>query len=41
MWTAWGLTMAGFIIIFIDVGGWVSETVQENLHPLIGCITTG
>ncbi|XP_045030123.1 putative ferric-chelate reductase 1 homolog [Daphnia magna] len=37
---AWTLTVAGFIIIFIDVGGWVSESVSENPHPLIGCITT-
>ena len=38
---AWTLTVAGFIIIFVDVGGWVSESVSENPHPLIGCITTG
>nr|CAH0100345.1 unnamed protein product [Daphnia galeata] len=37
---AWTLTVAGFIIIFVDVGGWVSESVSENPHPLIGCITT-
>lgn len=41
MGIAWLLTMAGFIIIFVDVGGWVPETVSENPHPLIGCITTG
>lgn len=38
---AWCLTVVGFIIIFVDVGGWVSESVSENPHPLIGCITTG
>lgn len=37
---AWCLTVVGFIIIFVDVGGWVSESVSENPHPLIGCITT-
>ncbi|KAI9554364.1 hypothetical protein GHT06_019636 [Daphnia sinensis] len=37
---AWTLTVIGFIIIFIDVDGWVSEPVSENPHPLIGCITT-
>ncbi|KAI9554365.1 hypothetical protein GHT06_019637 [Daphnia sinensis] len=37
---AWTLTVAGFIIIFVDVGGWVSESIAENPHPLIGCITT-
>ncbi|XP_046651670.1 putative ferric-chelate reductase 1 homolog [Daphnia pulicaria] len=37
---AWTLTVIGFIIIFIDVDGWVSESVSENPHPLIGCITT-
>ncbi|XP_057375535.1 putative ferric-chelate reductase 1 homolog [Daphnia carinata] len=36
----WTLTVAGFIIIFVDVGGWVSESISENPHPLIGCITT-
>ncbi|XP_046651683.1 putative ferric-chelate reductase 1 homolog [Daphnia pulicaria] len=36
----WTLTVIGFIIIFIDVDGWVSESVSENPHPLIGCITT-
>lgn len=38
---SWVLTIVGFILIFVDVGGWVSETVSENPHPLIGCITTG
>ncbi|XP_046453170.1 putative ferric-chelate reductase 1 homolog [Daphnia pulex] len=37
---AWTLTVIGFIIIFVDVDGWVSESVSENPHPLIGCITT-
>lgn len=36
----WTLTVIGFIIIFVDVGGWVSEPISENPHPLIGCITT-
>lgn len=38
---AWTLTVAGFIIIFVEVDGWVSESISENPHPLIGCITTG
>lgn len=38
---AWTLTVAAFIIIFVDVDGWVSESISENPHPLIGCITTG
>lgn len=37
----WILTMIAFIIIFIDVDGWVPETVSQNPHPLLGCITTG
>ncbi|EFX80339.1 hypothetical protein DAPPUDRAFT_224638 [Daphnia pulex] len=36
----WTLTVIAFIIIFVDVDGWVSESVSENPHPLIGCITT-
>ncbi len=41
MCLAWVLTVAAFIIIFIDVGGWVSEPVSEMPHALIGTITTG
>lgn len=41
MCLTWILTIIGFILIFIDVGGWVSDSVSENPHPIIGCITTG
>lgn len=41
MAVTWTLTVAAFIIIFIDVDGWVSESVSEMPHPLIGTITTG
>ena len=38
---AWTLTVSGFIVIFVDIGGWVPDSISENPHPLIGCITTG
>lgn len=36
MVTVWALTMAGFVIIFIDTKGWAGN----NPHPIIGSITT-
>ncbi|XP_059484956.1 putative ferric-chelate reductase 1 homolog [Neocloeon triangulifer] len=35
---AWCLTLAGFVIIFIEIGGWSSA---DNPHAILGCITTG
>jgi len=34
----WTLTCAGFIIIFVEIGGWYSAT--ENPHAVLGTITT-
>ncbi|XP_065343218.1 putative ferric-chelate reductase 1 homolog [Cloeon dipterum] len=34
----WCLTVAGFVIIFIEIGGWSSA---DNPHAILGCITTG
>lgn len=38
---SWTLTVTAFILIFVDIGGWVNDPISENPHPLIGCITTG
>jgi len=35
------LTCAGFIIIFIDLEGWVPLSIAQEPHALIGTITTG
>lgn len=35
----WLLTCAGFIIIFVEVGGWYGET--SNPHGVLGVVTTG
>lgn len=37
MIATWGLTIAGFIIIFVQVDGWSSE---DNPHAIMGTITT-
>lgn len=37
----WSLTVAGFIIIFVEIGGWTSVETSKNPHALIGCVTTG
>jgi len=37
----WLLTCTGFVVIFIDLRGWVSLSIAQEPHPLIGCITTG
>lgn len=37
MATAWTLTCAAFIIIFVQIQGWYGET--SNPHGIIGCIT--
>lgn len=33
----WALTMAGFIIIFVELGGWSAE---DNPHAILGTIST-
>lgn len=33
----WSLTMAGFIIIFVEIGGWSGE---QNPHAILGTVTT-
>lgn len=33
----WSLTIAAFVIIFVELGGWSSE---ENPHAILGTITT-
>ena len=38
---SWTLTVTAFILIFVDIGGWVNDPISENPHPLICCITTG
>ena len=35
----WTLTVAGFVIIFVQIQDWYSET--SNPHAIIGCVTTG
>ena len=35
------LTCAGFVLIFVDLKGWVPVSVAEEPHALIGTITTG
>ncbi|XP_055859170.1 putative ferric-chelate reductase 1 homolog isoform X2 [Episyrphus balteatus] len=37
MVTTWGLTMAGFVIIFVEIGGW---SAARNPHAILGVITT-
>lgn len=42
MVTTWLLTMAGFIIIFVELGlQWTKIPIEENPHAVLGCITTG
>ncbi|CAH1392643.1 unnamed protein product [Nezara viridula] len=38
MLVTWCLTLAGFVIIFVELGGWVGPNSQS--HALMGCITT-
>lgn len=33
----WALTIAGFVIIFVEIGGWSAE---DNPHAILGTITT-
>lgn len=33
----WALTVAGFIIIFVEIGGWSGE---QNPHAILGTVTT-
>ena len=38
----WLLTMAGFVLIFAELGWkWTAIPISENPHPLLGCVTTG
>ncbi|KAK6642360.1 hypothetical protein RUM43_003861 [Polyplax serrata] len=39
MVSTWCLTISAFVMIFVQVGGWYSET--SNPHGILGCITTG
>ena len=41
MMTTWGLTIAGVILIFMELRGWTKIPITENPHALLGCITTG
>ena len=40
MGTTWVLTICGFVIIFVDRGGWTSVPTSTNPHALLGVITT-
>lgn len=33
----WALTLAGFVIIFVEIDGWSAE---QNPHAILGTITT-
>ena len=37
----WSLTMAGFVLIFLELQGWTFIPIKRNPHALLGCITTG
>ncbi|XP_073846110.1 putative ferric-chelate reductase 1 homolog isoform X2 [Musca autumnalis] len=37
MVTTWSLTMAAFVIIFVEIGGWSGE---RNPHAILGLVTT-
>uniref|UniRef100_A0A2P2I8J2 Ferric-chelate reductase 1 homolog n=3 Tax=Hirondellea gigas TaxID=1518452 RepID=A0A2P2I8J2_9CRUS len=39
MMTTWGLTMAGFVLIMIHVGGWTSVPANTNPHAYIGIVS--
>lgn len=41
MMTTWGLTIAGFVLIFLELNGWTDIPISQNPHALLGCITTG
>lgn len=38
MLMTWTLTVVGFVLIFVEIGGWVSESSQN--HALLGSLTT-
>ena len=38
----WLLNMAGFVLIFAELGWkWTAIPISENPHPLLGLVTTG
>ncbi|XP_063239185.1 putative ferric-chelate reductase 1 homolog [Bacillus rossius redtenbacheri] len=37
MLATWGLTMAGFVVIFVELQAWSSA---DNPHAIVGCVTT-
>ena len=37
----WSLTVASFVIIFVELDGWTSVPVYKNPHAVIGCFATG
>jgi hypothetical protein len=41
MVTTWGLTMAAFVLIFLELKGWSSVKITTNPHAVLGCVTTG
>ncbi|CAG0921481.1 unnamed protein product [Notodromas monacha] len=41
MVTTWSLTMAAFVLIFLEIGGWTSVKISRNPHAVLGCVTTG
>lgn len=41
MFTSWLLTCVGFVVIIVDLKGWVKLSIVQEPHPLIGCITIG
>lgn len=38
MIATWALTIAAFVIIFVELGGW---SQADNPHAILGTITTG
>ena len=41
MLLTWALTIAGFVLIFLELNGWTEISIYENPHALLGCVTTG
>ncbi len=41
MLVTWCLTMAGFVLIFLELDGWTAVPIADNPHAVLGCITTG
>ena len=37
MVSTWSLTVAAFVIIFVEIGGWSAE---DNPHAILGVVTT-